>query len=80
MDTEKVIEVARRLHSMLPPGYRMYTGEHENMMIDTPGGRQMSFQYYLGFVIEEGSQDIISINYDKVDESARVLLDYITNG
>lgn len=78
MDTEKIIAVARRLHSMLPPGYRMYTGAHENMMIDTPGGRQMSFQYCLNFVIEEGSQDIIGLDYNRIDESAEILLDYIT--
>lgn len=80
MDTQKIITVAKKLHSMLPKGYRMSTGSHENMLIDTPAGKQYSFQYYPSFVMVEGlaGVDIVHIDYDDVNGSAQMMLDLIT--
>ena len=80
MDTEKILAVARKLHSMLPDGYKMSTGSHGNMLIDTPFHKRYSFQFYASFVMmdTDTSHDMILIDYDNIDESAEDLLDIIT--
>ena len=79
MDTEKILAVARKLHSMLPDGYKMSTGSHGNMLIDTPDHKRYSFQFYASFVIidTDTRHDILVLNYDNIDESAESLMDII---